>query len=59
MQCSTSSHSLLWEFVLDIWDMLLQIKCVLTKLALYNQPSMFSNKLYAEKYAFCVCYVHG
>ncbi|KAI0725077.1 hypothetical protein C8Q72DRAFT_934623 [Fomitopsis betulina] len=26
------------------------IKCVLTKLALYNQPSMFSNKLYAEKW---------
>ena len=59
MQRGTSSHSLLWEFVLDIWDMLLQIECVLTELALYNRPSVFSNKLYAEKYAFWFCYVHG
>ena len=52
MQCGTSSHSLLWEFILDIWGMLLQIECALTELALYNRPSVFSNKLYAEKYVF-------
>ena len=32
--------------------MLLQIECALTQLALYNRPSVFSNKLYAEKYVF-------